>query len=107
MAQLRQDYQKFIARQAEIIVIGPESQTAFASYWHKENLPFVGLSDPAHTVSNLYGQQVKLLKLGRLPAFIIIDKDRKIRATHYGNSMSDIPDNTEILTMLDRLNQSS
>jgi peroxiredoxin len=107
MAQLRQDYQKFIERDAEIIVIGPESETAFARYWHKENLPFVGLPDPAHTVSNLYGQQVKLLKLGRLPAFIIIDKNGQIRFAHYGNSMSDIPGNGEILTMLDHLNQSS
>ena len=42
MAQLRQDYEKFVARDAEILVIGPEDAKAFADYWAKEDLPFDG-----------------------------------------------------------------
>jgi hypothetical protein len=34
MAQLRQDYQQFIDRQAEVIAIGPEDAETFASFWH-------------------------------------------------------------------------
>ncbi len=105
MAQLRQDYQKFVDRAAEVVVVGPEDRPAFEKYWHKEQLPFVGLPDPNHIVANLYGQQVKLLKLGRLPALVVIDKTGQIRYQHYGHSIHDIPPNNQILALLDRLNQ--
>jgi peroxiredoxin Q/BCP len=55
-------------------------------------------------VSKRFGQQVKLLKLGRMPAQLVIDKKGLIRFVHYGNSMSDIAENEKILTLLDRLN---
>jgi len=105
MAQLRHDYLKFVAQEAEILVVGPEDQSAFQRYWDKEKLPFIGLPDPDHKVSNLYGQQVKLLKFGRMPALIIVDKGGQIRYRHYGYSMRDIPPNDEILILLDALNR--
>jgi peroxiredoxin Q/BCP len=105
MAQLRQDYQKFVERDAEIIAVGPEDRRTFAQYWEREQMPFVGLPNPDHTVADLYGQEVNLVKLGRMPAQIIIDKKGKIRYAHYGQSMSDIPSNVEILALLDDLNQ--
>jgi peroxiredoxin Q/BCP len=104
MAQLRHDYDKFVAQEAEILVVGPESQKAFQDYWVKNSLPFTGLPDPKHQVANLYGQQVKLLKLGRMPALMVIDKAGHIRYTHYGNSMQDIPPNKQILNLLSNLN---
>jgi len=107
MAQLRQDYDKFVERQAEVVVVGPEDQTAFERYWTKENLPFVGLPDPEHRVADLYGQQVKLLKMGRMPAMIMIDKAGQIRYQHYGDSMRDIPANDDVLKLLDRFNSGS
>lgn len=105
MAQLRHDYLEFVAREAEIVVIGPEDQTTFARYWEKEALPYIGLPDPEHRVADLYGQQVKLLKLGRMPALLVIDKLGQIRYRHYANSMRDIPPNDEILALLDELGQ--
>ena len=105
MAQLRRDYDQFVERDAEIIVTGPDDAAAFARYWEKEALPFVGLPDPKHQVANLYGQQVKLLKFGRLPALLVIDKQGQIRYRHYGGSMSDIPDNDGILNLLGALNE--
>ena len=107
MTQLRQDYQKFVASDAEIIIIGPENQKSFARYWHREKLPFVGVPDPNHRIADLYGQQVKLLKLGRLPALIVVDKQGTIRYRHYGDSMRDIPENSEILSVLGELNGES
>ncbi len=104
MAQLRQDYEKFAAREAEVIVIGPEDAEAFARYWEEHRLPFVGLPDPKHTVLKLYGQEVNLFKLGRMPAQAIIDQDGIVRWIHYGHSMSDIPPNEELLALLDELN---
>ena len=105
MAQLRQDYNAFVEQEAEILVVGPENRQAFVDYWQKEELPFVGLPDPDHTVANRYGQEVKLLKLGRMPALLVVDKEGQIRYKHYGNSMSDIPPNEEILDLLRKLQQ--
>jgi peroxiredoxin len=105
MAQLRQDYQQFIARNVEIVVVGPEDARAFAAYWQKEALPFIGLPDPTASVLKLYGQEVNLFKLGRMPAQVLIDKSGMARFVHYGHSMSDIPENQEILALTDGLNQ--
>ena len=101
MAQLRQGYEEFTARDAEIVVVGPEGQAAFAAYWQEEGLPFVGLPDPTHSVLKLYGQEVNLFKLGRMPAQVIVDKSGQARYVHYGHSMSDIPSNAELLALLD------
>ena len=107
MAQLRQDYESFKNLDTEVLVVGPENTKAFQEYWTKENLPFVGLPDPEHTHSGLYGQEVKLLKLGRLPCQMIIDKTGMLCFVHYGRSMSDIPSNSEILELLETIESSS
>ena len=104
MAQLRQEYEQFVTRDAEIVAVGPDSEKAFQDYWHKENLPFVGLADPTHSVARRYGQEVKLLKLGRMPALMVVDKAGRVTYAHYGGSMQDIPLNREILDVLDELN---
>ena len=105
MAQLRQDYDKFTAQDTEVIVVGPEGASAFADYWQKNDLPFVGLPDPSHSVLKLYGQEVSLFKLGRQPAQVTIDKNGQVRLVHYGHDPSDIPPNKEILELLQTINE--
>ena len=105
MAQLRQNYQKFIDRNAEIIAIGPEDTRNFAAFWNKENMPFPGIPDPEHSIADQYGQEVKLVKLGRMPAMLVIDKKGLIRYKHFGESMSDIPEDNEVLSVLDAINK--
>jgi peroxiredoxin Q/BCP len=105
MAQLRQDYPQFVARDIEVVVVGPEDARAFADYWQKESLPFIGLPDPEHSVLKLYGQQVNLFKLGRMPAQVLIDKAGIARFVHYGHSMSDIPKTEEVLALGDEINK--
>ena len=107
MAQLRQDYQEFVNRQTQIIVVGPENARAFEAYWGKHALPFIGLPDPTASVLKLYGQEVNLFKLGRMPAQVIVDKSGVARFVHYGHSMSDIPENIEVFALLDELNVES
>ena len=68
-------------------------------------MPFVGLADHDHTVASLYGQQVSILKFGRMPALIVVDREGRIRYQHYGDSMSDIPLDETILSLLDDLNK--
>lgn len=104
MAQLRQGYSEFVERDAEVLVVGPDDAEAFSSYWAEHDLPYVGLPDPAHSVLKLYGQEVNLFKLGRMPAQAVVDRDGVVRYVHYGKSMSDIPSNAELLQILDDLN---
>ena len=63
MAQLRQDHAEFVAAGIEVVVVGPEAAAAFAGYFTKNELPFVGLPDPKASVLKLYGQEVNLFKL--------------------------------------------
>ena len=98
MAQLRQDH-------SQVVVVGPEDAKAFAAYFDKESLPFVGLPDPKASVLKLYGQEVNLFKLGRMPAQVLIDKAGVARYVHYGHDMRDIPENQELLTLADEINR--
>ena len=100
MAQLRQDSKKFEALNTKIVVAGPENAKAFAKYWQKHDLPFIGLPDPKHSVLKLFGQEVNIFKMGRVPAQVIVDKEGMTRFVHYGHSMSDIPANEELLELL-------
>ncbi len=103
MMQLYQDFNVFSERETIVVAIGPENAKSFQNYWEKNNLPFIGLPDEKHTVLKLYGQEVKLFKLGRLPAQMIIDKNGSLRYVHYGHSMQDIPGNDELIGLLDVL----
>ena len=103
MAQLRQSYQEYQERDAEIIAIGPEGPEEFTEWWRSHDMPFTGIPDPEHAVANLYGQKVKLLKLGRMPATLVIDKEGIIRHERYGDSMKDVSGDEELLGVLDGL----
>ena len=106
MAQLRRDHQKFIDRTTEVIAVGPEQAKPFTKWWHEHKMPFTGIPDPEHTIAEgLYHQQSKIFKGGRMPALAVLDRDLKVRFMHYADSMSDIPTNEDVLSLLDKLNQ--
>jgi peroxiredoxin len=100
---LRQDYALFQARGAEIIALGPDGPNAFRRYWQENDLPFIGCPDLHSRVADQFHQEVNLFKLGRMPAIFVLDKGGQIRYSHYGDSMSDIPPNKDILTILDQI----
>jgi len=102
---LRRDYDLFVARDTLVVSIGPEDGAAFHRYWEKNGLPFSGLPDQERRVLKLFGQQVKIFKLGRQPAQMLIDKKGILRYVHYGHSMKDIPSPAEMITLLDQLQQ--
>jgi peroxiredoxin len=103
MAQLRQDFAEFEKRATTLLVIGPENASAFSKYWQENDLPFIGLPDPTHSVLKLYGQKIDLFKFGRMPAQVLVDKKGMARFVHYGHDMSDIPKNSEMLALIDSL----
>ena len=107
MARIRNDYEKFKSRGAEILASGPNTEAAFQQYWQKENIPYIGLPDPEHRVAVKYRQEVNLFKLGRMPLMCVVDQEGRIRYVHYGASMADIPENETLLNVIDQLNASS
>jgi peroxiredoxin Q/BCP len=107
LARLRDDYQKFVGRNAEILAVGPNSPTAFEQFWENEKIPFIGLPDPDHTVARLYRQEVNLFKMGRMPLNCIVDINGFVRYSHYGASMQDIPSNNDLFQVIDQLNKTS
>ncbi len=105
MAQLRQDYQKFVERNAEVLVVGPEDAKTFAAWWHDHQMPVIGIADPKHEIAKLYNQQFKLLRGGRLPGMAVMDTSGKVRLMHYADLPSDIPSDEQVLSLIDDLNQ--
>jgi len=105
MAQLRQDINKFLDSDVAVLVIGPEDAKKFSSFFSQNRLPFIGLPDPKHQVLKKYGQEIKMFKFGRMPAQLLVDKEGIVRFLHYGHSMSDIPSNDELLSLIDEMEQ--
>ncbi len=102
LAQLRQDYQKIIAQDIEILSIGPEKPGVFKEYWEEENIPFTGLPDPKHTVLKRYGQQIKIFQFGRMPAQALVDKEGIVRFKSEYSNISEL-DPKDILAEIDKL----
>lgn len=100
---MSEDYAAYTAREAEILAVGPNTLEKFRHYWTEHNIPFIGLPDPRHLVAKIYKQEVNLLKLGRMPALMLVDHDGYIRYQHYGASMADIPENALVLKLLDKM----
>lgn len=97
---MKQDYREFTSRNATIVVIAPHAAEKVAEYWKKEELPMIGVPDEDGKLADLYGQEWKLLKLGRMPALFVIDRKGALVFAQYGKSMSDIPKNGEMLKVL-------
>ncbi len=70
-------------------------------------MPFVGCADIGSKIAAQYHQEVNWLKLGRMPAVLVIDKTGRLRFVEYGESMSDIPPNDRLLNVLDQINGES
>ena len=100
---MRGEYPKFQALDCEIVDVGPDSAKKFRDYWAEHSMPFVGLADPDHVAAKRYQQAIKLLKLGRMPLQLIVDRDGIVRQRHDSGSMSDIPGIDTVLGELERL----
>ncbi len=103
MMQLHQDHKLFVEKDTEIVAVGPENQVEFKKFWDEHKLDFTGIADPEQKILKLFDQKISILKLGRMPAQMLIDKSGVLRYIHYGNSMKDIPENSEILYIIDKI----
>lgn len=100
---MRQDYAKFVDRNAEIIAISPDSAEKLRDHWNKEQIPYPGIPDPDKQILGELGQEFKLLKFGRMPGVIIVDSKGAIQHSHYGNNAGDIPETDTLLALIDEL----
>lgn len=105
MAQLRQDYNEFVARNTEVLVISPEDAPLVAAFWRSEKMPMSGFADPGHEVAAAYGQRVSLLHMGRLPTAVLLDRNGAVRDEHRGSNMMDLPNHKRLLGLIDELNR--
>ncbi len=96
MVQLHQDREKFKEKGIKIIVVCPENEEKIKKYLDKEPLDLVFVADPTHTLADFYKQQVKIFKFGRLPAQILLDKDRNTVFEHFATSMKDVVENERV-----------
>ena len=99
---MKQDYNKFVAENASVVVVTPHDAEKTSKYFLKNNLPFYGVPDPDHKVANLYKQQWKLFKLGLMHALFVIDWSGKIVFSYYSKSMKDIPANETVISVLEQ-----
>jgi peroxiredoxin Q/BCP len=102
---MKQDFKEFSSRNATIVVVAPHGVEKVSKYWKQEGLPMIGISDEDGKLADLYGQEWKLLKLGRMPALFVIDRKGALAFSQYGTSMADIPGNSEMLKVLDGLRE--
>jgi peroxiredoxin len=100
---MKQDHEKFLERKAVVVVVARHAKKDVEEYWKKHELPFDGVPDPEKRIGELFGQEWKALKLGLMPALLVIDRGRRVAFAHYGSSMSDIPANEAVLAVLDGL----
>lgn len=97
---MKKDFKEFASKNATVVVVAPHTASEVAEYWKKEALPMIGVPDEDGHLAGLYGQEWKLLKLGRMPALFVIDRKGMLAFAQYGTSMADIPDNSEILRII-------
>ncbi len=100
MMQVHQEIKKFEEKKVKVMAICPENQKQIERYLTKQPLAFDVVADSTHEVAKTFGQQVKLLKLGRTPAQIVLDSEEKKVFEHYAKNMADIVENETILKQL-------
>jgi peroxiredoxin Q/BCP len=108
MKALSKDIEKFKALNAEIYPILVDSRAHAKGMFKahaKRVFPIYYDSSDRKISKRILRQQWKFFRLGRMPALLVIDTQQIIRYAHYGDSMSDIPSNKEILAILEELNK--
>lgn len=53
----------------------------------------------------MLNQEKKLLKLGRMPGLLLVDKNGIVQYAYYGDNMHDIPENEEIIEVIKKINK--
>ena len=102
-AHLRKDYEKFEQMDTYLYPILADSEKNAKKLEEKYARKYPVFYDPTKKVPKMLNQEVKLLKLGRMPGLLIVDKAGIIQYAYYGESMSDIPKNEILFEVLEKI----
>ena len=103
MAQLRQDHEKFLELDTEILAVAADTLGNAKDYFNRHKLPFPGLIDESHSVFDQYDVQSRLLSLGQRPGLFIVDKEGTVCFAYVGSQQWEIPPNQEVLDQIKKL----
>ena len=101
---MRDDYQSFRDRGAEIVAIAPHDATEANRLAKDLAIPFPVLADDNRAVFLAYDVQSRPWSLGQRPAVYLIDPDGLIRWAYRGSQQWDIPPNGKVLEAIDAIN---
>ncbi len=96
MVRLHQEIDFFKSKNTNLVVIVPENEASLTKYLNKNSINLNFVSDSTHKIADKYNQAVKLLKLGRMPAQVLLDKNLNVVFEHHANNMKDIILESEI-----------
>ena len=97
---MRDAYEGYKALGAQVYVVAPHDAEELRAFWLEHALPYIGLPDPEGRIADLYWQEWNAFRLGRRPALLVLDVERRVVLAHYGKSMGDIPPEDEVLRAL-------
>jgi peroxiredoxin len=102
MAQLHHDYQKFTDLNTKILVMVPNGPKMIEKYVLAHRTPYTILTDKGCRVAAQYTQRKQFFALGT-PTVFVVDREGRIRYTHYAASLAEEPDSGEPLAVLAQL----
>ena len=100
---MRDRYEEFTKRGAEVIAIAPDTIENARRYFQTNDIPFPALADPDRKVFRQYDVKSAMVSLGQRPGLFVIDKDGVARYAHLGWQQWEIPSVNETLEQLDAL----
>lgn len=102
MAQLRHDYAKFTALNAEILVMVPNGPFMIKRYLKNNPMPYPILTDKGSQVAAQFFQVKRFFAFGT-PTVFVVDQLGIIGYAHYADSVIEEPGNQEPLAVLAKL----
>jgi len=99
MAQLRHNYDKFAAANAEVLVMVPNGPFMIRRYLRKNPTPYIILTDKGSKVAGQYFQVKQFFAVGT-PSVFVVDQTGRIAYVHYASSVAEEPGNQEPLAVL-------
>lgn len=100
MMQLHQNSKAMADKKIKVVVVVPENEKGLDKYLADNHLNLTFVPDPKHQIADKYQQQVKILRLGRMPAQVVLDTALNKVYQHFAKSMSDIIEEDEIFSTL-------
>ena len=103
-ARLRRDIEKFEKLDGYLYPILVDNEKNAQKMERKYARKYAIFYDESNKVAPMLKQEKRWIKLGRLPGLLVIDKKGIIQYAYYGKNMHDIPENNEILQILEKIN---